>query len=203
MLSGVKSKPVYAPLVADTGGRYHLLLGMGEGNASLERVLRELYADRPASLQCTRVLFASPPAGGLADKPFQNFDGLQSVMQFDGSAALLERARAVLEQSLMGTRLYVAGPETFIGRAVQLAAAFGLSKDEICAEHVGSSARRVHCVHCRASTEEVRTNIVRCAGCSRWLSVRDHYSRRLAAYMGVSADAEVPGELPPIRELYS
>jgi hypothetical protein len=33
--------------------------------------------------------------------------------------------------------------------------------------------------------------------------VRDHYSRRLAAYMGVSADAEVPGELPPIRELYS
>ncbi len=27
--------------------------------------------------------------------------------------------------------------------------------------------------------------------------MRDHYSRRLAAYMGVMADAEAPGELPP------
>jgi hypothetical protein len=58
-------------------------------------------------------------------------------------------------------------------------------------------------VHCRASTENVRTNIVRCSGCSRWLLVRDHYSRRLAAYMGVMVDAEAPGELPPIREVYS
>ena len=32
--------------------------------------------------------------------------------------------------------------------------------------------------------------------------VRDHYSRRLAAYMGVMADAETPGELPPVREVF-
>jgi hypothetical protein len=189
--------------VADTGGRFHLLLGMGEGGSCLQRVLRELHAHTPAAWQDSQVLFASPPAGALADNPFKDFGGLANVMLFDDGAALLEQARAVLEHSLMGTRVYVAGPEAFIGRALQLAAAFGLSKDEICAEHVGSNARRVHCVHCRASTEEVRTNIVRCAGCSRWLLVRDHYSRRLAAYMGVSADAEVPGELPPIRELYS
>jgi hypothetical protein len=48
----------------------------------------------------------------------------------------------------------------------------------------------------------VRTNIVRCVGCERWLLVRDHYSRRLAAYMGVMADAEVPGELPPLAEVF-
>jgi hypothetical protein len=102
----------------------------------------------------------------------------------------------------MGTRLYVAGPESFIGRAMQIALRFNLNKDEIRAEECGTLARRVRCVHCRATAENVRTNIVRCDGCHRWLLVRDHYSRRLAAYMGVMVDAEAPGELPPVREIY-
>jgi hypothetical protein len=199
-MSGVKSKPTYVPLAADSGGRYHLLLGMGEGGACLLRVLRELEALAPASRQHTQVLFVS--AAPLEDNPFEGL-GLQSVVLFDDSAALLGRAREILERSVMGTRVYVAGPESFIGRVLQLAATFNLNKDEIRAEHIGSAARRVHCVHCRASTEHVRTNIVRCSGCSRWLSVRDHYSRRLAAYMGVVVDAEAPGELPPIREICS
>jgi ferredoxin-NADP reductase len=202
MMPGVKSKPVYTPLAADTDGRYHVLLGMGEGSACLMRVLRELHTFAPASWQRTRVLIASGAAARIEDNPFKDLQ-LQSVLSFDSGAALLERARAILEHALMGTRLYIAGPESFIGRALQLAAAFNLNKDEIRAEHVGTAARRVHCVHCRASTEDVRTNIVRCSGCSRWLLVRDHYSRRLAAYMGVIADAEAPGELPPIRELYT
>jgi hypothetical protein len=29
------------------------------------------------------------------------------------------------------------------------------------------------------------------------LLVRDHYSRRLGAFMGVCIDAEAPGEIPP------
>jgi hypothetical protein len=197
MMPGVKSKPVYAPLEADAGGRYHLLLGMGEGAACLLRVLHELQTFAPASWQKAQVLFAN-----VKGNPFEDL-GLQSVALFDDSAALLERARAILERSLMGTRVYIAGPESFIGRVLQLAATFNLNKDEIRAEHVGSAARRVHCVHCRASTEDVRTNIVRCSGCSRWLQVRDHYSRRLAAYMGVIVDAEAPGELPPIQEIHS
>jgi hypothetical protein len=200
MMSGVKSKPVYAPLAADSGGRYHLLLGMGRGDECLLRVLRELHGLAPESWQRTQVLFA--PAAQLQNNPFKDLQ-LQSVRLFEAGTALLAHASAVLERSLMGTRLYVAGPESFIGRALQLAAAFNLNQDEIRAEHAGSSARRVHCVHCRAATEDVRTNIVRCAGCSRWLQVRDHYSRRLAAYMGVIVDAEVPGELPPIREIHS
>ncbi len=28
LVTGIKSKPVYAPLQADTRGRYHLMLGM-------------------------------------------------------------------------------------------------------------------------------------------------------------------------------
>jgi hypothetical protein len=102
----------------------------------------------------------------------------------------------------MGTRLYVAGPESFIGLAMKIALEFNLNKDEIRAEECGTLARRVYCIHCRATTENVRTNIVRCVDCDRWLLVRDHYSRRLAAYMGVMADAEAPGELPPLKEVF-
>ena len=190
-MSGVKSKPVYAALSADTSGRYHVLLGVAEGAASLNRVLRELELAPPAFRQTIVVLFAGAPApvGG-------------AVTLFDDSKTLLTAAREVLERARMGTRLYIAGPEHFIGRALQIALPFDLNQDEIRAEHAGSAARRVHCIHCRRSTEDVKTNIVRCAGCARWLQVRDHYSRRHAAYMGVMADAEVPGEFPPLRELH-
>lgn len=84
-----------------------------------------------------------------------------------------------------------------------VAAGFGMSADEVRCEHLGTAARRVNCVHCRAANEDVTTSVVRCGGCGRHLLVRDHYSRRLAAYMGVMADAEVPGELPPTREAFS
>jgi dimethylamine monooxygenase subunit C len=197
-LGGVKSKPVYAPLSADISGRFHLMLGRAEGEVALRRVLGELYAAAPLLLQQTQVLFTPMPADSA-----QPFAGLTAQVQsFDATQPLLEHFDAVLQGSRMGTRLYIAGPESFIGRVMQIALRFNLNKDEIRAEELGSRARRVHCVHCRATTEEVRTNITRCSGCARWLTVRDHYSRRLAAYMGVMADAETPGELPPIRELY-
>jgi dimethylamine monooxygenase subunit C len=85
---------------------------------------------------------------------------------------------------------------------MKIALEFNLNKDEIRAEECGTLARRVYCIHCRSTTEDVRTNIVSCVGCARWLLVRDHYSRRLAAYMGVMADAEAPGELPAVKEVF-
>jgi dimethylamine monooxygenase subunit C len=198
--SGIKSKPVYSPLRADTRGRYHLLLGFGPGAAALLRVIAELQAAAPDSPQRTQLLYV--PDGDATAQPFHGL-GLSSVQSFDDPAALLAALRNVLGNSLMGTRLYVAGPEHFIGRALTIALEFNMSKDEIGAEESGTLARRLYCVHCQTTTEGVRTNIAACSGCGRWLMVRDHYSRRLAAYMGVMVDAEAPGELPPIEELYS
>jgi dimethylamine monooxygenase subunit C len=227
LVTGIKSKPVYAPLQADLRGRYHLMLGMGVGAAPLLRVIAEMRAASAPSLKHTRVLFvpdaesaAAPAAGadagvgesagaGAAPKTdissaVQSFEAaaVGDVRSFTGTPALLERFRAILGQSLMGTRLYVAGPESFIGSAMKIALEFNLNKDEIRAEECGTLARRVYCIHCRATTENVRTNIVRCVECERWLLVRDHYSRRLAAYMGVMVDAEAPGELPPLKEVF-
>jgi hypothetical protein len=201
LVTGIKSKPVYAPLRADLGGRYHLMLGMGPGAAALLRVLAEIQASAPPALQKTRVLLVPDAGAPLRTVPFDHL-GSSLVSQFTGTASLLDAFRLALGESLMGTRLYVAGPESFIGLAMKIALEFDLNKDEIRAEEVGTLARRVYCVHCRTTTENVRTNIVSCTGCARWLLVRDHYSRRLAAYMGVMADAEAPGELPPIKEVY-
>ncbi len=197
--SGIKSKPVYSPLRADTRGRYHLMLGLGVGSAALLRVVGELRAG-PRLLNEPRVLFV--PDGAETAAPFHSL-GLAGVQSFTDADALLAEFRTVLERSLMGTRVYIAGPEHFIGRALKEALEFDLNKDEVSAEEMGSLARRLYCVHCRTTTEGVRTNIVACGGCGRWLLVRDHYSRRLAAYMGVMVDAEVPGELPLIQELYA
>jgi len=216
LVTGIKSKPVYAPLQADVGGRFHLMVGLGVGADPLLRVIGEMRAAAPRALEYTRVLYvpdaSNPGAGGLrvpnsvATPPltltaFKNA-GVADARTYDGAAALLEDFSALLHASLMGTRLYVAGPESFIGLTMKIALEFNLNKDEIRAEECGTRARRVYCVHCRATSEDVRTNIVRCIGCERWLLVRDHYSRRLAAYMGVMADAEVPGELPPLAEVF-
>jgi len=176
------------------------MLGLGVGAAPLLRVIAEMRAAAQA-LQNTRVLFVPDEGTKFQVQQFKA-SGLADVQEFGGTPALLERFRAILQESLMGTRLYVAGPESFIGLAMKIALEFNLNKDEIRAEECGTLARRVYCIHCRATTENVRTNIVSCVGCARWLLVRDHYSRRLAAYMGVMADAEAPGELPPIKEVF-
>ena len=216
LITGIKSKPVYEPLRADVGGRYHLMLASGAGGEALLRVLGEIRDAAPQALQNTRALLV--PGAAAADHanndPRTSIDsrstidarikelGVTDVRVFDDTPALLTAFRTVLDESLMGTRLYVAGPESFIGLAMKLALEFDMNKDEIRAEELGSSARRVYCVHCRTTSEDVKTNIVNCAGCRRWLLVRDHYSRRHAAYMGVMVDAEAPGELPPIKEVY-
>jgi len=224
LVSGIKSKPVYAPLGADAGGRYHLLLGSGPGATPLLRVLAQLRSDVPDSLARSRVLFlpatdagaahagaahagaapADPGAATAAAAVTETFTaaGVPDVRSFVDSGALLAEFESLLGTSLMGLRLYVAGPESFIGLAMRIALQFNLNTDEIRAEECGSKARRVRCVHCRETTEGVRTNIVRCSGCRRWLLVRDHYSRRHAAYMGVMVDAEAPGQLPTVEEIF-
>jgi hypothetical protein len=215
LVSGIKSKPVYAPLRADAGGRYHLLLGSGPGAAPLLQVIAELRSNTPDSLARSRVLYtpgvrtdAGADAGNVAGADASGGSGdfaaagVADVRTFDDSGALLAEFESLLAAAVMGLRLYVAGPESFIGLAMKLALRFNLNTDEIRAEECGSTARRVRCVHCRATSEDVRTNIVQCIGCRRWLLVRDHYSRRLAAYMGVMVDAEAPGQLPAVREIF-
>lgn len=194
LVTGIKSKPVYTPLAPDLTGRYHLMVGHGIGSEPLLRVLRDLQAAAPDIGARTRVLYVG--ADGF------RAEGVAEVTRFERDQDLLAGLEEVLNQSVMGTRLYVAGPESFMGLVMRIARRFNLNKDEVRAEECGSLARRVYCVHCQTAVENVTTNIVQCKGCNRWLLVRDHYSSRLAAYMGVMVDAEAPGELPDVKEVF-
>ena len=202
LVTGIKSKPVYAPLAPDLTGRYHLMVGHGVGHEPLMRVLRDLHAAAPDSGVRTRVLCVAAADRQLAVCEELKSTGAADVRLFDQSDALLDDFRNVLSHSVMGTRLYVAGPESFMGLVMRVARQFNLNKDEVRAEECGSLARRVYCIHCQTAVENVTTNIVQCGDCNRWLLVRDHYSSRLAAYMGVMVDAEAPGQLPPRNEAF-
>ena len=198
LVTGIKSKPVYTPLAPDLRGRYHLMVGQGVGSEPLLRVLRDLHVAAPESATRTRVLFI----GSLEVATNFRAEGAPEVDLFGHEDDLLARLQQVLNDSVMGTRLYVAGPESFMGLVMRIARQFNLNKDEVRAEECGSPARRVYCIHCRTATENVATNIVQCKDCNRWLLVRDHYSSRLAAYMGVMVDAEAPGERPDVKEVF-
>jgi hypothetical protein len=115
------------------------------------------------------------------------------VCQLPDIPSLLQNFAECMEQATMGTAIYIAGAESFLGEAVRRAAGYGIAFSSLRTELRGSIARRVQCVHCKSTTEQVLTPTVTCTHCQRSLMVRDHFSHRLNAYMGVSIDAEDAG----------
>jgi dimethylamine monooxygenase subunit C len=109
---------------------------------------------------------------------------------------LLPRLSRVLAAAHMGTQFYLAGSEGLMGQAESAIMATGFPHAAIQKEHRGSTVRRVQCVHCKGVTEDVATDPFQCSHCGLHLFVRDHYSRRLAAFQGVNIDAEDPGLVP-------
>jgi hypothetical protein len=194
----IKSRPSYAGLAPDLTARRHLIAAEGEGALAVTNLVAQATGDFLA-----RAVILYARSGSLADDPKRLAAlGADACYVFPSVPTLLVRLSAIMTTTTMGTRLYASGTEGFIGEVIQLASTHGIDHRSISAEHRGSLARRVQCVHCKGITERVTTNIVRCAHCGTSLLVRDHYSRRLGAFMGVVADAEAPGELPAIEEIF-
>ena len=191
---GIFSRPTYERLAIDPAGRSHLIV-----------------ADHVLPLE--PAFLAAAPTGApveswstvgdsrVSQAPLS--DSHATLRSFRSTAQLMEAVEHRLSRERVGFRLYAVGLEAFVWDVAALARATGMDKGEYRLTHAGSERRRVHCVHCRALTENVATNLVACGGCGARLLVRDHFSRRLSAFMGVQADAETPGELPPIEEAYS
>jgi predicted RNA-binding Zn-ribbon protein involved in translation (DUF1610 family) len=116
--------------------------------------------------------------------------------------AAVPRLRRVLSAAHMGLQLYLAGTEGLVGRAMLEATEAGIPHSAIQSEHRGSTARRVQCVHCKGITENVTHDPFQCGHCGLHLFVRDHYSRRIAAFQGVRVDAEDPGNVPESVERF-
>lgn len=171
-----------------SGAVGHLVV-VADDTAAAERLARAwVDQGRPGSFEL--LLDGEPP--GLSDGVV-----CRHVTQRDALERLVSERLAV---ATVGLRLYVVGPEPFVRRVVVAAAAAGLDDDEVLREVRGSRARRVWCAHCKVVTEDVTCDPVDCAGCGRSLIVYHHFSRRLGAFMGFQADAELAGELPEARE---
>ncbi len=199
LITGNKSKPLYSTLAPDMCGQRHLLIAQGQGGEAINR-LYKAFGDDAASIE---IYYASESILGS--------DQTRTVRELSAARTLIYQRCSELENALrkefglaqMGIRLYICGAEPFIWAITNLALEFGIRDDEIQQEHADSQARQVTCVHCNTLTYPVKTNVFQCSGCSRHLLVRDHFSRRLNAYMGVQIDAEVPGEVPDIVEIYA
>ena len=196
MTSLNKSRPVYAPLEADPRGTQHWLVTSGATEAARSSAFSALSNVSPLEIWSVDEDMAHAGAGAAC--------ALANAVahRFDGDDELLGALAVALRRARVGLRVYALGTEPFIWSVQQVAARVGIAPEAVRVVHSGSLQRRVYCIHCRAMNEGVTANLVPCAGCGRRLLVRDHFSRRLTAFMGVQADAEVPGELPETEHTY-
>jgi hypothetical protein len=196
MFSGIKSRPIYPGLNPDPNARSNLIVcDVGGAEAAVELFGR---ADSGFAERATVILDTE---GASADEVSALRDRLKPA-KVEATASLdaaIARLREILGSATMGLRLYAAGVEPLIGSVVQAGGDHFIDPLSIRTEHRGSLKRRVQCVHCKGFTENVTTNPVTCSHCGLLLTVRDHYSRRLAAFQGVCVNAEVPSERPETK----
>ncbi|MER8488061.1 hypothetical protein NKI51_04150 [Mesorhizobium australicum] len=190
------SRPIYGTL-SPQPGKHHLFVADAEGALAIRDMAARALA---RFFDAAEIVFIPGPDGKYvaaleALKPAR----LHLAPSF---ASLLPRLKQTLTNAHMGLRLYLAGTEGLIGQAMQVALEAGVDHTSVQTEHRGSLARRMQCVHCKGITENVTTQPATCSHCGLLLLVRDHYSRRLAAFQGVCINAEDRSEIPPMEEIF-
>jgi hypothetical protein len=178
LVQGIKSRPVYEGFAIDPHAKRHIFALEGEGALAL----LEQHPDQ-AAMSRSEILYT---AG--ASRPKEHFATLSALGADQCWLApsvdtLIFRLRGSLTNATMGTRLYTSGTEGFMGRVIQLGIDFGIDFRSII-------------------TDDVTASPFTCSHCGLTLLVRDHYSRRLAAFQGVNIDAEEPGTAPEPEELF-
>ncbi|TBC90195.1 hypothetical protein ELH21_32180 (plasmid) [Rhizobium leguminosarum] len=199
LVAGIKSRPVYTGLTIQPRARRHIFALEGEGAKAL---LDQQPALDETALSRSEILYVARGSQGTGlDEALRRL-GADMFFTAPTIATLLFRLKGSLATAHMGTRLYLSGTEGFIGQAMLVALDYGMDYASVITEHRGSLARRVQCVHCKGVTDDVTTGPFACSHCGLTLLVRDHYSRRLAAFQGVNIDAEEPGSAPDPEELF-
>ncbi|MBN8632771.1 MAG: hypothetical protein J0L76_18200 [Rhodobacterales bacterium] len=189
----IRSRPVYAPL-EPRAASLHLIIADGEGAGAVTDLLGKAN-DRSEILAATHLMYCPGPDGSDQTAKLESL-GVAQYFRAPSIPALLPRLARVLSAAHMGTQFYLAGSEGLIGQAEREIMNTGFPHASVQKEHRGSTVRRVQCVHCKGITENVATDPFKCSHCGLSLFVRDHYSRRIAAFQGVNIDAEDPGLVP-------
>lgn len=191
------SRPVYDRLSANNAA-HHLFVADAEGAQAI------LDMQVPNALEFfsnAHIIYIPRDSGS---KYISKLQALKARQFYQGPsiATALLRLKQTLSTAHMGIQLYLAGTEGLIGQAMQAALEADVDHACIQTEHRGSNARRVQCVHCKGITDDVTTQPVNCSHCGLLLLVRDHYSRRHAAFQGVCINAEDPSYNPEKEEIF-
>jgi predicted RNA-binding Zn-ribbon protein involved in translation (DUF1610 family) len=188
----ITSRPVWGRLEA-RAGKHHLMIAEAGG---AEAIIDIATPDLMAKSHIIYIPKGTDHEASLRDlKP--------AILHVGPSySASLQRIRRVLLDAHMGLQVYLTGTESMMGQAMNEAVNAGIPHTAIQTEHRGSTARRMQCVHCKGITEDVELDPYVCSHCGLNLYVRDHYSRRHAAYQGVRVDAEDPGNIPEQKRIY-
>lgn len=189
----IKSRPAYRTLETRPAS-LHLIIADGEGADAVLDMLAKAN-DRSGMLAAAHVMYTPGPNGTDRSEALQALGAMQ-FFRAPTIPSLLPRLGRVLQDAHMGTQFYLAGTEGLIGQAEREIMNTGFPYASIQKEQRGSTVRRVQCVHCKGITENVATDPFVCSHCGLNLFVRDHYSRRIAAFQGVNIDAEDPGQVP-------
>jgi dimethylamine monooxygenase subunit C len=194
----IKSRPVYGTLTPRPAAS-HLFVADDEG----AEALLDLSKSAPAGFFANaHIIFVARLSGETYLARLEAL-GAPQLHVSPSFAAASPRLRHTLSSAHMGLQLYLAGTEGLMGQAMQVAIEAGIPYASIQTEHRGATRRRVQCVHCKGITEDVTHDPFRCSHCGLNLFVRDHYSRRIAAFQGVRVDAEDPGNVPPPVERFT
>ncbi|MGR3571550.1 dimethylamine monooxygenase subunit DmmA family protein [Brevirhabdus sp.] len=190
------SRPVYGKL-EPRPGKAHLMVADAEGAEALLDLAR---ADAALMGKCHIIYIPKNADPALLEQ--LEAAGAKQLYVGPSYEAAVPRLRRVLADAHMGLQVYLTGTEGLMGQAMREAVEAGIPHSAIQTEHRGSTARRMQCVHCKGITEDVETDPFVCSHCGLNLFVRDHYSRRMAAFQGVRVDAEDPGNVPEQRGIY-
>jgi hypothetical protein len=162
--------PVYQAPRLNENMRHHLVFMLGGASSLLEQLLQTAQAE-----DLSRVTVVK----------HDNADALDlSSMKTD-----LQKRLAVAP---IGTQVYLLGRQAQIWVLYEAAREVGMQPDEITVLRVEGSPRALYCVHCGVVQDISGESVVDCVGCGVILLVRQHFSSRLGAFMGVCADADHP-----------
>jgi hypothetical protein len=193
----IASRPTYGTLET-RAGKSHLFVADAEG---AEAIIDLAKAD-DSLMAKSHVIYIPKRTGAKYTDQLEKL-GINQLYIGPSYDAAQTRLQRTLERAHMGLQLYLTGTEGLMGQAQRDAMIAGIPHTAIQTEHRGSIGRRMQCVHCKGITEDVKIDPFVCSHCGLNLFVRDHYSRRLAAFQGVCIDAEDPGNVPTSVELYS
>lgn len=190
------SRPIYGQLTPKVG-KIHLLVADDQGANALLDLSTKVSDDFFSNAY---IIFIPKKSGETYLTALKALKAKQLCIETSTAEALV-KMQYILARAHNGLQIYLAGSEGLIGQAAREANTFNYPYGAIQTEHRGSKARRMQCVHCKGITEDVTVDPFVCSHCGLHLFVRDHYSRRLAAFQGVCVDAEEPGNIPESVEI--